>query len=43
MPRELPGFYGFGDENEAVLYVYGNEAAWHASAGAIEWASSKLI
>ncbi|MCH8204071.1 MAG: hypothetical protein IID09_02855 [Candidatus Hydrogenedentes bacterium] len=42
MPRELPGFYGFGDENEAVLYVYGNEAAWHASAGAIEWASSKL-
>ncbi len=41
MPRELPGHYGFGDENEAVLYVDGNEAAWHASAGAIEWASAR--
>ena len=22
MPRNLPDYYGFGDENEAVLYAY---------------------
>lgn len=42
MPREAPGHYSFGDENEAVLYVNENEAAWHTSEGAIRWASAKV-
>ncbi|MFH1830810.1 MAG: hypothetical protein ABH871_08570 [Pseudomonadota bacterium] len=37
MPKELPGYYGIGDENEAVIYAHGNSAAWKASAGALEW------
>lgn len=40
-PRTLPGHYGFGDENEAVLYVYGNKAAWKATPGALEWLAAK--
>lgn len=42
MPRYLPDYYGFGDENEAVLYAYGNKAAWEATPGALEWLSSKV-
>jgi tetratricopeptide (TPR) repeat protein len=37
MPRTLPGHYGFGDDNEAVLYAHGNRAAWKATPGALEW------
>ncbi len=36
-PHDLPDYYGFGDENEAIHYVYGNRAAWEASPGAIQW------
>jgi len=42
MPSRLPEFYGFGDDNEAVLYAYGNKAAWAATPGALEWLASKL-
>jgi hypothetical protein len=28
---------GFGDENEAVIYVTEHHGAWKASAGALEW------
>jgi len=42
MPRHLPDHYGFGDENEAVLYVHGNKAAWEATPGALEWFSAKV-
>jgi pentatricopeptide repeat protein len=41
MPGTLPGHYGFGDDNEAVLYVHGNRAAWLAVAGALEWLAVK--
>jgi len=41
MPRSLPGYYGFGDENEAVLYAHGNWAAWKATPGAVEWLVAK--
>jgi len=41
MPRELPGHYGFGDDNEAILYVHENKAAWEATPGALEWLASK--
>ena len=42
MPRSLPGHYGFGDDNEAVLYVQGNKAAWKATPGALEWLAAKV-
>jgi len=42
MPRILPGYYGFGDDNEAVLYAYGNRAAWKATPGALEWLAAKV-
>ena len=41
LPRSLPGHYGFGDDNEAVLYVHGNKAAWKAKPGAMEWLAAK--
>lgn len=42
MPPHLPDHYGFGDVNEAVIYVYENKAAWQATQNAIEWLSAKL-
>lgn len=42
MPRDIPDYYGFGDENEAVLYAYGNRGAWNATPGAMEWLAVKL-
>ncbi len=42
MPRTLPDYYGFGDDNEAVLYAYGNKAAWKATKGAMEWLAAKM-
>jgi len=42
MPRYIPDYYGFGDENEAVLYAYGNRGAWKATPGAMEWLAVKI-
>jgi len=42
LPCTLPDHYGFGDDNEAILYVYGNMAAWKATPGAIEWLAAKV-
>lgn len=42
MPRDIPAYYGFGDENEAVLYAYGNRGAWNKTPGAMEWLAVKL-
>jgi hypothetical protein len=42
VPRTLPGHYGFGDDNEAVLYAHGNRAAWKATPGALEWLAAKV-
>jgi len=42
MPRTIPGHYGFGDDNEAVLYAHGNMAAWKATPGAMEWLAAKV-
>ncbi|MBW1723463.1 MAG: tetratricopeptide repeat protein [Deltaproteobacteria bacterium] len=42
IPRVLPDYHGFGDENEAVLYARGNRAAWKATPGALEWLAAKL-
>ena len=42
MPRTLPGHYGFGDVNEAVLYAHGNRTAWKTTPGAMEWLAVKI-
>jgi tetratricopeptide (TPR) repeat protein len=35
IPRTLPSYYGFGDVSEAVLYAFGNRAAWKATPGSL--------
>jgi tetratricopeptide (TPR) repeat protein len=42
MPRYLPAHYGFGDEDEAVTYVYRNKSAWEATPGALKWLAAKV-
>jgi len=42
MPRTLPDHYGYGDDNEAVLYAYGNRAAWKATPGSLEWLAAEV-
>ena len=42
LPRNLPSYYGFGDDAEAVLYVHGNKAAWQATRGALEWLVARV-
>lgn len=37
MPRDLPGLYGFGDENEAIICVDAIGAAWKRAGGALAW------
>jgi tetratricopeptide (TPR) repeat protein len=40
MPRRLPAYIGFGDENEAVDYVVGAAENWRTTSQAIEWLRS---
>jgi tetratricopeptide (TPR) repeat protein len=42
LPRQLPGYIGFGDENEAVSYVAEALDVWRRTPGAIMWLSSNL-
>jgi tetratricopeptide (TPR) repeat protein len=37
LPRQLPDYIGFGDENEAVSYAAGAIAIWRETPGALEW------
>ncbi len=37
MPRELPDYIGFGDEDEAVAFVFDYQRVWQETAGAVEW------
>ncbi|HET6567787.1 MAG TPA: hypothetical protein VFG50_07475 [Rhodothermales bacterium] len=37
LPRELPAYHGFGDENEAVEYAIDGLANWRNTYGAIRW------
>ena len=42
LPRQLPDYIGFGDENEAVSYAAGALAIWRETPGALDWLSSNL-
>jgi tetratricopeptide (TPR) repeat protein len=37
IPRRLPDYIGFGDENEAVSYAAGAIGVWRREPGALEW------
>lgn len=37
LPSQSPDYYGFGDRNEAILYVEGSAVAWARSKGALLW------
>src|SRR5262249_55590310 len=37
LPRQLPDYIGFGDENEAVSYAAGAISIWRETPGALEW------
>jgi tetratricopeptide (TPR) repeat protein len=41
LPRQLPDYIGFGDENEAVSYTAGARDQWLKIPGALEWLSSE--
>ena len=41
-PRTLPDHYGFGDDNEAVIYVEDNMTAWEKTPGALEWLAENI-
>lgn len=42
LPKELPEYYGTGDKNEAVTYVYnGGKLAWQSVEGALFWLRRK--
>jgi len=40
VPSPLPSYYGFGDENEAVLYLVDNAKLWRQIPGALDWLES---
>ena len=42
LPRRLPEYIGFGDENEAVEYVAEAIRAWQKTEGALEWLRGNL-
>jgi tetratricopeptide (TPR) repeat protein len=42
LPRQLPGYIGFGDQNEAVSYAAEALDIWRHTPGALEWLASNL-
>lgn len=43
LPRNLPDYIGFGDENEAIEYVVNAIEAWQKTEGALEWLLEYLL
>ncbi len=42
-PREMPTFYGLGDESEAILYVAQAAEAWLETPEALDWLAGFLL
>jgi tetratricopeptide (TPR) repeat protein len=42
LPRRLPDFIGFGDEDEAVAYTAGARENWRNTPGALDWLAAAL-
>lgn len=43
LPRQLPVYAGFGDENEAIDYAAEAFEVWRKTPGALEWLASSLF
>ena len=41
IPNELPGLYGIGNENEAVLYARDYLGVWNGCEGAVRWLADR--
>jgi hypothetical protein len=37
LPREIPDYYGFGDEDEAIVYADAHLHLWREISGIKEW------
>jgi tetratricopeptide (TPR) repeat protein len=42
LPRDVPEYYGFGDDNEAVIYAFENRGLWEAIPGAMDWLEANV-
>jgi tetratricopeptide (TPR) repeat protein len=42
MPKQIPGSYGMGSKDEAVIYADEAIRAWHETPGAITWLSQNI-
>jgi ST7 protein len=42
LPRRLPDYIGYGDENEAVSYATEDLEAWKATDGALAWLADRI-
>jgi hypothetical protein len=42
LPRTLPDYHGFGDDNEAVCYAFDGIENWRATPGALAWLATAL-
>jgi tetratricopeptide (TPR) repeat protein len=42
LPAQVPGYYGIGDENEAVVYLAEAAEGWLETPGALEWLGATL-
>jgi hypothetical protein len=42
IPAQLPPYYGFGDENEAIHYAHRYLNHWRKTPGAVEWLASRM-
>ncbi len=41
MPQRMPDYHGFGDKDEAVLFVSVHQKAWRQAAGSVGWLLKK--
>lgn len=42
LPKRMPDYVGYGDENEAVDYAAAAIPVWHKTEGAVEWLKGNL-
>jgi hypothetical protein len=40
LPKSIPEYHGFGDENEAICYLADGAKNWRATPGALDWLAS---
>ena len=42
LPRQMPGYIGLGDENEAIDYAAGAIESWAKTPGALDWLATAI-